>query len=109
MLGTSSFLQDRLIEGLKNLGLKPFAEEQARLTCVTTVAVPKGLDWKAVTLYAMSKHNVEIAGGLGPSAGLVWRIGLMGQNATYEKVDRVLEVLAEAIEHVKNPSTHGRL
>jgi len=101
--------RDRLIEGLKNLGLKPFAEEQARLTCVTTVAVPKGLDWKAVTLYAMSKHNVEIAGGLGPSAGLVWRIGLMGQNATYEKVDRVLEVLAEAIEHVKNPSTHGRL
>jgi len=60
-------------------------------------------------LFVITRHNVEIAGGLGPSAGLVWRIGLMGQNATYEKVDRVLEVLAEAIEHVKNPSTHGRL
>merc|ERR1712071_461712 len=48
-------------------------------------------------------------GGLGPSAGRVWRIGLMGQNATPERVDRVLQVLGEAIEHVKNPSTHGRL
>lgn len=101
--------RDRLIAGLAKLGLKPFASEQARLTCVTTVAVPEGLDWKAVTTYAMLKHNVEIAGGLGPSAGRVWRIGLMGQNATPERVDRVLQVLGEAIEHVKNPSTHGRL
>lgn len=99
----------RLVEGLKKQGLQPFAAEHARLTCVTTIAVPKELDWKAVTTYAMLKHNVEIAGGLGPTAGLVWRIGLMGQNATFEKVDRVLEVLAEAIEHVKNPPPHGRL
>ena len=50
--------RNRLIEGLEKQGLKPFAEEHARLTCVTTVAVPEGLDWKAVTSYAMMKWVV---------------------------------------------------
>lgn len=45
---------------------------------------------------------MEIAGGLGPSAGKVWRIGLMGQNAYPEKVALVLKALAEAIEQVRN-------
>lgn len=43
-------------------------------------------------------RKVEIAGGLGPTAGRIWRIGLMGQNATEERVDRVLEVLADSIK-----------
>lgn len=44
------------------------------------------------------RYKLEIAGGLGPTAGKVWRIGLMGQNATPEKVDFVLKVLKEAID-----------
>lgn len=47
------------------------------------------------------RYKLEIAGGLGATAGKVWRIGLMGQNATVEKVDFVLRVLKEAIDHVK--------
>ncbi|TRY80140.1 hypothetical protein TCAL_14805 [Tigriopus californicus] len=47
------------------------------------------------------QYKVEIAGGLGPSAGKVWRIGLMGQNAYPEKVTLVLKALAEAIEQVR--------
>ena len=43
--------------------------------------VPAGVDWAAVCKNAMDKYTVEIAGGLGPSAGKVWRIGLMGYNA----------------------------
>ena len=51
-------------------------------------------------VYCMTKkrRNVEIAGGLGPTAGKIWRIGLMGQNATEERVDMVLQVLDEAIK-----------
>ena len=41
---------------------------------------------------------VEIAGGLGPSAGKVWRIGVMGLNATEDKVDRVLAALEDALK-----------
>lgn len=37
--------------------------------------VPEGVDWAALNTNAMSKYNVEISGGLGPTAGKVraWR------------------------------------
>ena len=34
--------------------------------------VPEGIDWAAVSKNAMDKYNVEIAGGLGPTAGKIW-------------------------------------
>ncbi|XP_043204954.1 alanine--glyoxylate aminotransferase-like isoform X2 [Amphibalanus amphitrite] len=92
----------RLYAGLAEMGLKLFVENETfRLPTVTTVKVPEGVDWKAVSAYCMTKHKLEISGGLGPSAGLVWRIGLMGANATDEKVDFVLECLREALADVK--------
>jgi alanine-glyoxylate transaminase/serine-glyoxylate transaminase/serine-pyruvate transaminase len=42
---------------------------------------------------------VEISGGLGPTAGKIFRFGLMGQNATKEKVDYLIRVLKESIEN----------
>jgi alanine-glyoxylate transaminase/serine-glyoxylate transaminase/serine-pyruvate transaminase len=41
--------------------------------------------------------GIEIGGGLGPLAGKLWRVGLMGLNATTQAVDRLLGVLEEAI------------
>ena len=35
---------------------------------------------------------------LGPTAGKVWRIGVMGQNAKIEKVERVLGALKDALQ-----------
>ena len=35
---------------------------------------------------------------LGPTAGKVWRIGVMGQNARIEKVERVLVALKDALQ-----------
>ena len=39
---------------------------------------------------------------LGPTAGKVWRIGVMGQNATKENVERVLKALQDAINNINN-------
>ena len=47
------------------------------------------------------RHRVEIAGGLGPSAGKVWRIGVMGQNATEANVDRALAAFEDALKQQK--------
>ena len=38
---------------------------------------------------------------LGPTAGKVWRIGVMGQNATRENVERVLKALQDGIKSQK--------
>jgi len=93
---------EKLHQGLKEIGLECFiAAPGARTPTVTTIKVPEGVDWKAVTVYAMEKYKLEIAGGLGPTAGKVWRIGLMGQNAKVDKVEFALRVLKEAISHVK--------
>jgi len=38
-------------------------------TQVTTIQVPQGVLWSDVTSYIMMKYNLEISGGLGPTAG----------------------------------------
>jgi alanine-glyoxylate transaminase/serine-glyoxylate transaminase/serine-pyruvate transaminase len=60
------------------------------------VRVPEGVDGKAVQAHLLREHGIEIGGGLGPSAPAMWRIGLMGHNASVETADRVLAALDEA-------------
>ena len=57
------------------------------------VRVPEGLDGKAVQGRMLREHGIEIGGGLGPDAPAMWRIGLMGRNASVETADRVLGAL----------------
>lgn len=47
-------------------------EETDRLATVNTILVPEGVDWLKLNGYVMEKYKLEIAGGLGPSAGKVW-------------------------------------
>ncbi|KAG7456448.1 serine-pyruvate aminotransferase [Solea senegalensis] len=85
---------------LENMGLKLFVKEKkARLPTVTTIVAPHGYDWKEITRYIMKTHNLEISGGLGPSVGLVLRVGLMGCNSTKAKVDMVLAALKDALKN----------
>ena len=58
--------------------------------CGRGAQVPEGVDWLAVNKYAMDTYNVELAGGLGPTLGRVWRVGVMGYNATPANVELVL-------------------
>ncbi|XP_037326185.2 alanine--glyoxylate and serine--pyruvate aminotransferase a [Pungitius pungitius] len=86
--------------GLESMGLKLFVKEKnARLPTVTTIVAPHGYDWKDITSYLMKTHNLEISGGLGPSVGLVLRVGLMGCNSSKANVDTVLAALKDALTH----------
>ena len=40
---------------------------------------------------------MEIAGGLGPTAGKVWRVGIMGYNAKAQNVALVLEAFRDGL------------
>uniref|UniRef100_A0A8C2H5U7 Alanine--glyoxylate aminotransferase n=2 Tax=Cyprinus carpio TaxID=7962 RepID=A0A8C2H5U7_CYPCA len=87
-------------KGLEEMGLKLFVQEKkARLPTVTTIVAPPGYDWREITGYIMKTFNIEISGGLGPSAGMVLRVGLMGCNSSKANVDKVLEALADALKH----------
>uniref|UniRef100_A0A8C9VMW2 Alanine--glyoxylate aminotransferase n=1 Tax=Scleropages formosus TaxID=113540 RepID=A0A8C9VMW2_SCLFO len=91
---------EHLHKGLESMGFKLFVQEKhVRLPTVTTITVPPGYDWREITVYAMKHHNVEISGGLGPSSGMVLRVGLMGYNSNKANADKVLEALREALKH----------
>ncbi|TAL71340.1 MAG: aminotransferase class V-fold PLP-dependent enzyme [Burkholderiaceae bacterium] len=51
---------------------------EARSTSVTTVLVQPGIDPEAIREVARERFQVAIAGGLGPLAGRVFRIGHLG-------------------------------
>jgi alanine-glyoxylate transaminase/serine-glyoxylate transaminase/serine-pyruvate transaminase len=74
-------------------GLELLADPDHRLAPLTAVRVPEGMDGKAVQGRMLREHGIEIGGGLGPDAPAMWRIGLMGRNASVETADRVLGAL----------------
>ena len=49
------------------------------------------MNGKEIQRRLLREHGIEVGGGLGPSAPAMWRIGLMGLNATAETADRVLD------------------
>lgn len=88
---------ERLYAGLRKLNLELFVENpENRLPTVTSIKVPNGVDWREVIAYAMKNYKLEMSGGLGPTVGKIFRVGIMGYNARPENVDLVLKVLEEA-------------
>ncbi|XP_023678041.1 alanine--glyoxylate and serine--pyruvate aminotransferase b [Paramormyrops kingsleyae] len=93
-------VSEYLYEGLEALGLKLFVKDKnLRLPPVTTVAIPSGYNWRDITNYVMKHHQMEITGGLGPSVGMVLRVGLMGYNCSKDNADKVFAALADALKH----------
>lgn len=68
-----------------------------RLWSLNAVRVPAGVDDAAVRACLLQRHQIEIGAGLGPLAGKIWRIGLMGSGATTANVERLTHALADAL------------
>jgi alanine-glyoxylate transaminase/serine-glyoxylate transaminase/serine-pyruvate transaminase len=86
-----------LMTGVGALGCAPQAQEGHRLPSLNCIKVPAGVDEAAVRKALLADHSIEIGGGLGPLAGKVWRIGLMGESAKQEHVLAVLAALEQAL------------
>ena len=70
-----------------------FVKPEDRLPMLNAVVVPDGVDEKAVRGTLLVDHHIEIGAGLGPMAGRIWRIGIMGYTAQRANVDRLLAAL----------------
>ena len=86
-----------LMAGLGALGCEPQAQAGHRLPSLNCVKTPVGVDEGAVRKSLLADHSIEIGGGLGPLAGKVWRIGLMGESAHQEHVLAVLGAIEQAM------------
>jgi alanine-glyoxylate transaminase/serine-glyoxylate transaminase/serine-pyruvate transaminase len=85
-----------LVESLAPLGFEPLVAEEYRLPSLTTMRLPETIlrDGEAqVRRRLLEKQGIEVGGGLGKLAGSVWRIGLMGENAREENVERLAAAL----------------
>ncbi len=88
----------RLVEGLERMGLEMFVKEEYRLPMVNAVSIPKGVDDLKVRQTLLNEHGIEIGGGIGPLAGKIWRIGIMGHTDRSENVDRLLKALNKILK-----------
>ncbi len=86
-----------LVEGAAALGLEPFVEEGKRLWMLNSIRVPDGSEEAGLRRALLERHGIEIGPGLGPLAGRVWRVGLMGESSRRANVERFLAAVSEEL------------
>lgn len=84
---------ERLRAALAQRGFERVAPADEALASLLCVRVPAGLDEAAARRALLTEHHIEVSGGLGPLAGKVWRIGVMGEGARPEAQERLLAAL----------------
>ena len=76
----------QFVKAIEGMGMQMLVPEGHRIWNLNTVRVPEGVDDAKVRATLLNEHGIEIAGGFGPLAGKIFRIGLMGPLATPERV-----------------------
>ena len=77
---------EALVVGLEALGLSFVVQPEDRLPQLNLVRFPEGINENAARQFLLENYNLEIGSGLGPLAGNVWRIGLMGFGSNKKNV-----------------------
>ena len=86
-----------LRKGIEALGLSLLVNEEDRLPQLNAVNIPAGVDDATVRSRLLNEFGLEIGGGLGPLAGKIWRIGLMGYSSRKKNVLYCLSALREVL------------
>jgi alanine-glyoxylate transaminase / serine-glyoxylate transaminase / serine-pyruvate transaminase len=90
--------QQALVAGVEAMDLRLFVENpKERLVTVTPVMVPAGVDDVKYRNQLLDEFNIEIAGGIGPLKGKIWRLGLMGYCAQRANVLLLLAAMEQVL------------
>src|SRR5262249_27525465 len=84
---------ERLVSAVAGIGLELLPPPGERLWSLNAVKVPDGADEAGVRKALLADHGIEIGAGLGPLAGRIWRVGLMGSGSTEENITRLVSAL----------------
>jgi alanine-glyoxylate transaminase / serine-glyoxylate transaminase / serine-pyruvate transaminase len=88
---------DLFVKEIEAMGLRMHVPAAHRIPTLNTVCVPSGVDDAKVRQHLLEGAGIEIAGGFGPLAGKVFRIGLMGPLATEDNVRFFLREFKNAL------------
>ena len=86
-----------LQDGLEAMGLALLAQSGYRLSTLTSVRIPSGVDDLRVRQRLLNEFGIEIGAGLGPLKGQIWRIGLMGHSSTEKNVLLIMFALEKLL------------
>ncbi|GGF81407.1 purine catabolism protein PucG [Paenibacillus albidus] len=100
--------EQALVAGLTAMGLALYGDPDCKLTVVTCVLIPEGIDGEAVRSLLLEHFGIEIASSFGPLKGLIWRIGTMGFSCRENNVLRLLGALEAALQRHGYPVACGR-
>ena len=93
--------------GLEAMGLEFVVPEDERLAQLNAVGIPEGVDDAEVRARLLRDYSLEIGAGLGPMAGRIWRIGLMGHACTRRNVLFCLGALDAVLSDMGAPIRSG--
>jgi alanine-glyoxylate transaminase/serine-glyoxylate transaminase/serine-pyruvate transaminase len=88
---------ESFVKGIEEMGLRMHVAQEHRIPTLNTVCVPEGVDEAKVRKQLLDGPGIEIAGGFGPLAGKVFRIGVMGPLATEDNVQFFLKEFNTAL------------
>ena len=86
-----------LVDNILEIGLEFLVEKDFRIPSLNSVKIPDGVDDLKVRSTLLNDHQIEIGAGLGPFAGKIWRIGLMGHSVYKENVDKLIGALKQVL------------
>ena len=91
--------------GLEAMGLEFLVKEEAQLPQMNAVFIPEAIKAREaeVRKTLLTEFNLEIGAGLGPLAGKIWRIGLMGYSCKPENVMLCLSALGSVLSDMGLP------
>lgn len=96
-----------VMAGAEAMGLKVYGDRAHKMTNVTGVWIPEGVDGDAVRAAMLGEFSIEIGSSFGPLHGKIWRIGAMGYNATASAVLTTLQALETVLAGQRAPIAKG--
>jgi (S)-ureidoglycine---glyoxylate transaminase len=75
------------------MGLTVYGDPRHKMSNVTGIVIPGGVDGERVRARMREDFAIEIGTAFGPLQGKIWRIGTMGWNSTKANVLTVLGAL----------------
>ncbi len=94
--------------GIEAMGLSFVVDEAERLPQLNSVSIPEGVDDATVRSRLLNEYSLEIGAGLGPMAGKIWRIGLMGFASNSKNVLFCLGALDAVLSDMRAPIQGGK-
>ena len=85
------------VKRIEAMGLRMYVPKGLRIPTINTVHVPEGVTDTSVRKQLLDQYSIDIAGGFGPLAGKIFRIGVMGPLATPEGVNLLCGALEKCM------------